>query len=197
MSDAAPPDVTRLLHEWQHGDRAALDRLMPIVYDELHRIAGNLMRGERSEHTLQATALVHEAYARLVGGRASATDRVHFLSLAARIMRRILVDHARGRRRAKRGGGDVRITLVELEAVSPGAPDRLLEIDEVLGRLEAVDARKHRALEMSVFGGMTHAEIAAALEVSVPTIERDLRMARAWLKSELAGAAPNPGNHLT
>jgi RNA polymerase sigma-70 factor (ECF subfamily) len=188
MSDTDSDSVTRLLHAWQRGDRAALDRLMPIVYDELHRIASRLMRSERAAHTLQATALVNEAYARLLGSNASVTDRVHFVSLAARIMRRILVDHARSRGRAKRGGGDAPVTLAELEAVTPGAPERLLEIDDALGRLEAVDPRKHRALEMSVFGGMTHAEIAAVLDVSVPTVERDLRMARAWLRSELGGA---------
>ena len=158
---------------------------MPIVYDELHRIASRLMRTERTGHTLQATALVHEAYARLMGSSPSLTDRVHFMSLAARVMRRILVDHARTRRRAKRGGGEAPVTLVELEAVASGAPERLLDIDDALGRLEAVDPRKHRALEMSAFGGMTHGEIAEVLDVSIPTIERDLRMARAWLRSEL------------
>jgi RNA polymerase sigma factor (TIGR02999 family) len=189
VSSSDPQTVTRLLHRWRQGDSEALDRLMPVVYDELHRIASRLMRGERPGHTLQATALVHEAYARLVGGDVAVVDRVHFMSLAARVMRRILVDHARGRRREKRGGGAVPVTLVELEAVSPGSLDRLLDIDDALGRLEAMDRRKHQALEMSVFGGMTQAEIAAALDVSVPTIERDLRMARAWLRTELAGAA--------
>jgi len=190
MPAPAPATVTQLLHEWREGDHGALDRLMPIVYDELHRIALRLMRSERPGHTLQATALVHEAYERLLGSEASASDRVHFLSLSARIMRRVLIDHARARRRAKRGGGDVRVTLVELEAVAPGSPDKLLAIDETLDRLQAVDPRKHQALEMSVFGGMTHAEIATVLDVSVPTIERDLRMARAWLRSELGDPSP-------
>jgi RNA polymerase sigma factor (TIGR02999 family) len=189
VADPAPSTVTRLLHQWQCGDREALDDLMPIVYDELHRLAGGLMRGERAEHTLQATALVHEAYARLVGSQVSVRDRVHFMSLAARIMRRVLVDHARGRGRAKRGGGNRRVTLADLEAVTPGSPDRLLEIDDALDRLRAADPRKHSAMEMSLFGGMTHAEIAEVLDVSVPTIERDLRMARAWLRDELGGRA--------
>jgi RNA polymerase sigma factor (TIGR02999 family) len=171
VPDPGPETVTGLLREWRQGDREALDRLMPIVYDELHRLAGRLMRSERHDHTLQATALVHEAYARLARGGASPLDRVHFLSLSARVMRRILVDHARQRRRAKRGGGDVRVTFVELEAVMPGSTERLLEIDQ--------------ALEMSLFGGLSNAEIATALQVSVPTVERDLRMARAWLRSEL------------
>ncbi len=186
-----PTPVTRLLLQWQQGDLDALDRLMPLVYDELHRIAARLMRSERPDHTLQATALVHEAYARLVDSDASASDRVHFMSLAARIMRRILVDHARGRGRAKRGGGQLVVTLSEVEAVAPGAADRLVDIDEALERLKALDARKHHAVEMSVFGGMTHAEIASVLGVSVPTVERDVRMARAWLRSELGGSAPS------
>lgn len=177
--------VTRLLQQWQQGDHDALNRLMPLVYDELHRIASRLMRSERRGHTLQATALVHEAYARLVASDAAAGDRVHFMSLVARVMRRVLVDHARARGRAKRGGGRPAVTLAEVEAVAPGATDRLLDIDEALDRLKALDLRKHQALEMSVFGGMTHAEIAAVLGVSVPTVERDVRMARAWLRSEL------------
>lgn len=183
--------VTRLLQEWGRGKRDALDDLMPLVYDELRRIAAALMRPERGEHTLQATALVHEAYARLAGSEASAVDRVHFMSLAARVMRRVLVDHARGRGRAKRGGADIRITLAEAEAVAPGSACRVFEIDAALDRLLGLDERKARALEMKVFGGMTHDEIARALQVSVPTIERDLRMARAWLRAELSSAAPS------
>jgi RNA polymerase sigma factor (TIGR02999 family) len=177
--------VTGLLQQWQQGDQGALDRLMPLVYDELRRIAARLMRSERPGHTLQATALVHEAYARLVAGEASAGDRVHFMSLAARVMRRILVDHARARGRAKRGGGRPVMTLAEVQAVSPGAGDRLLDVDEALERLKDLDTRKHGALEMSAFGGMTHEEIAIVQGVSVPTVERDLRMARAWLRTEL------------
>jgi len=185
VSDPASESVTGLLQEWQRGDREALDRLMPIVYGELRRIAGRLMKSESPAHTLQATALVHEAYARLMRGEVSVRDRAHFLSLSAQVMRRILVDHARARRRDKRGGGGLKVTLTGLEAITPGSPDRLIDIDDALDRLKAMDPRKHRALEMSVFGGMTHAEIALVLDLSVPTIERDLRMARAWLRSEL------------
>lgn len=181
--------VTRLLQQWQQGDHDALDRLMPLVYDELHRVAARLMRSERPGHTLQATALVHEAYARLSGSEASAGDRVHFMSLAAQVMRRILVDHARGRKRAKRGAGQLVMTLSEVDAVAPGGADRVLDIDEALKRLRALDLRKHRALEMRIFGGMTHAEIATVLGISVPTVERDVRMARAWLRSELGHGA--------
>jgi RNA polymerase sigma factor (TIGR02999 family) len=186
-----PADVvTRLLREWGRGNRDALDDLMPLVYDELRRIAAALMRSERGEHTLQATALVHEAFARLAGSGASPVDRVHFMSLAARVMRRVLVDHARAVGRDKRGGANVRVTLVEAEAVAPGSASRLFEIDSALDRLLELDKRKARALEMKAFGGMTHDEIASALQVSVPTIERDLRMAKAWLRAELSSADP-------
>jgi len=186
-----PADVvTRLLQEWGLGKRDALDDLMPLVYDELRRIATALMRSERGEHTLQATALVHEAYARLAGSASSPTNRVHFMSLAARVMRRVLVDHARGWGRAKRGGADIRVTLAEAEAVAPGSAGRVFEIDAALDRLLELDERKARALEMKVFGGMTHDEIARVLQVSVPTVERDVRMARAWLRAELAAAPP-------
>lgn len=185
-----PADVvTRLLQEWGRGKRDALDDLMPLVYDELRRIATALMRSERREHTLQATALVHEAYARLAGSASSPTNRVHFMSLAARVMRRVLVDHARGWGRAKRGGADIRVTLAEAEAAVPGSAGRVFEIDAALDRLLELDERKARALEMKVFGGMTHDEIARVLQLSVPTVERDLRMARAWLRAELAAAA--------
>jgi RNA polymerase sigma-70 factor (ECF subfamily) len=179
------PTVTQLLRQWQEGDQDALNHLMPLVYGELRRIAARLMRSERAGHTLQATALVHEAYARLIASDAAAGDRAHFLCLAARVMRRVLVDHARARSRSKRGGRHQAVTLVEAEAAVPGSGERLLEIDAALDRLRALDLRKHRVLEMSVFGGMSHAEIAAVLGISVPTVERDHRMARAWLRSEL------------
>jgi RNA polymerase sigma factor (TIGR02999 family) len=177
--------VTRLLHEWERGDATALDRLMPFVYDELRRIAARLMRSERRDHTLQPTALVHEAYARLAGSAASAADRVHFLSLAARVMRRVLVDHARARRRLKRGKGELKVRLEDVAVAAPASGDRMIEIDEALGRLETLDGRKLRVLEMRIFGGLSHLEIANVLAVSVPTVERDYRMARAWLQSEL------------
>jgi RNA polymerase sigma factor (TIGR02999 family) len=192
MPDEHARTVTRLLHEWQGGDAAALDRLMPYVYDELRRIAARLMRSERREHTLQPTALVHEAYARLAGREASAEDRVHFLSLAARVMRRVLVDHARARRRLKRGRGELKVSLEDVAAAAPASGDRMIEIDEALGRLETLDRRKLRVLEMRIFGGLSHLEIANVLAVSVPTVERDYRMARAWLQSELTG--PHSGS---
>jgi RNA polymerase sigma factor (TIGR02999 family) len=190
---AATPEgagaVTRLLHEWQAGDREALDRLMPLVYDELRRIAAALMRSERRNHTLQATALAHEAYARLAGSDASATDRAHFLSLAARVMRRVLVAHARARRRLKRNAG-LNVTLDERDAAIPASAERVIEIDQALDRLESLDVRKLKVLEMRLFGGLTHTEIADVLDVSVPTVERDYRTARAWLRAELESTPP-------
>jgi RNA polymerase sigma factor (TIGR02999 family) len=187
-----PLTVTRLLGEWRLGNTEALDQLMPLVYDELRRLAGRLMRSERAEHTLDATALVHEAYARLRGTDVPAADGAQFLGLVAHVMRRVLVDHARSRGRLKRGGGEARVTLSALEVAGPVRFERLIEIDDALERLETLDARKRRVLEMRVFGGLTHAEIASALSVSVPTVERDFRMARAWLQSELASTAHRP-----
>jgi len=185
MPGPEPRTVTALLARWRAGDTDAQDQLVPLVYEELRQIAARLMASERRGHTLQATALVHEAYARLVESDIGFNDRAHFLSLASRAMRRILIDHARSRNRSKRGGGEPAITLADTMAATPASNERLLEIDDALRRLAALDPRKHRALEMSVFGGMTHTEIARVLEVSVPTVERDLRMARAWLRVEL------------
>lgn len=186
MADEPEGAVTALLHRWRDGDASALDELMPLVYDELRRLAAGLMRGERGDHTLQATALINEAYVRLARAELSVTDRAHFVGLAARAMRRVLVDHARGRLRDKRGGRRQRVTLAEAMAVVPDSADRLLEIDELLEQLRGFDERKCRGLELSLFGGLTHAEIATVLDVSIPTVERDLRAARAWLRSELA-----------
>jgi RNA polymerase sigma factor (TIGR02999 family) len=185
MADTDAGTVTQLLLAWRRGDGDALSRLMPIVYDELRAIAGRLLRGERAGHTLQTTALVHEAYLRLVDREVSPNDRAHFLGLAATTMRRVLVDHARARGRGKRGGGAPRVTLDEALTVSGEPLDRILDIDAALERLAGKDHRKARALEMHLFGGLTHVEIAELLEVSVPTVERDMRFARAWLRSAL------------
>ena len=163
---------------------------MPLVYDEIRRIAAGLMRSERPDHTLQPTALAHEAYARLAGGRATAQDRVHFLSLIARVMRQVLVDHARARKRLKRHAGDLRVTFDEAQAIAPADPGRVIEIDDALQRLEAMDLRKLRVIEMHLFAGLTHSEIADVLDVSVPTVERDYRTARAWLRAELQPGPP-------
>jgi RNA polymerase sigma factor (TIGR02999 family) len=179
------PTVTELLMQWGQGDADALDRLMPLVYDELRRRAGALMRSERKDHTLQATAVVHEAYARLVQANVSIKDRGHFFGIAARAMRQVLVDHARSHDRAKRGGGAVQVTLGETLAASSESPDQLLQLDQALTRLDAHDSRKRKAVEMHLFAGMTYPEIAGVLDVSVPTVQRDMRMALAWLRSEM------------
>ena len=185
MTQPDPKTVTRLLIQWGQGDGDALDRLLPLVYDELRRRAGALMRSERKDHTLQATAVVHEAYARLVQSDVSIRDRGHFFGVAARAMRQVLVDHARSRDRAKRGGGAVRVTLGEEMAAAAESPDLLLQLDEALTRLDAHDPRKRKAAEMHLFARMTYPEIAGVLGVSVPTVQRDMRMALAWLRSEM------------
>lgn len=175
-------EITRLLAEYGRGDRAALDRVLPLLYDELRALARAQLRGERPGHTIDTTALVHEAYLRLAGVRAGEWEgRQHFLSLAARVMRRILVDHARRRQALKRGGAPEPVTLDEDLLVAEEDADRMLELHEALERLESDHPRPARALEMRFFAGLTTAETAEALGVSVATAERDLRFARAWL----------------
>lgn len=178
-------DVTRLLHDWQAGSKEALDRLMPLVHDELRRLARRAFRGERSGHTLQTTALVNEAYLKLVGANVPWQDRVHFFAVAARCMRRVLVDHARARDSAKRGGGLVRVTLGE-ELVS-GESEILdfVALDRALAALESQDERKGRAIELHYFAGLTVEEIAKLHGVSAPTVKKDLRFGRAFLRDAL------------
>lgn len=181
---AGNDDVTGLLAEWQQGDDDALQRLGPYLYDELHRIAAGYMRREHSAATLQATALVNEAYLRLAGGDLSFNNRSHFFALAARMMRRILVDHARGKMAAKRGGGARQLTFDEAAVITaPG--DALVEFDEALEKLERFDARMAKAIEYRFFGGMSYEEAAEALGVSVSTLYEEIRLAKAWLKREL------------
>ena len=167
-------NVTGLLLSWGRGDEAALERLVPLVYAELHRIAMRVMQGERPDHSLQATALVNEAYLRLMDvRRVDWRDRNHFLSMAARLMRRVLVDHARRRRYQKRGGGAVRVTLTEgLELTREPGRD-LVALDDALTALAAVDERKSRVIELRFFGGLSIEETAAVLDVSVDTVMRD------------------------
>ncbi|MGH9258362.1 MAG: sigma-70 family RNA polymerase sigma factor [Acidimicrobiales bacterium] len=185
MAEAAPGEVSRLLLAWKGGDEAALERLLPLVYDELHALAQRRLRGERPDHTLQTTALIHEAYLRLVGADVAWEGRVHFLAVAAQTMRRILVDHARARGRAKRGGGARPITLDEGLAVAADTSSDIVELDEALQRLSTLDERKARAVELHYFGGLTYDETAAALGVSPATVDRELRLAKAWLYREL------------
>jgi len=178
-------DVTRLLHDWQEGRQEALDELMPLVYDELHRLARRHMKPEKKGHTLQTTALVHEAYLRLLGAEVPWKDRVHFFAVAARCMRRILVDHARARDSAKRGGKAVKVPLDEAIAtpVDPGL--NLVVLDGALSELETQDERKGKVVEMHYFAGLEIEEIASLLGVSASTVKSDLRFARAWLRSRL------------
>ena len=186
--DGRSEEVTRLLRDWRAGDREAFDRLVPMVYGELKRIAVNSLRGERVGHTLQPTALVHELYGRLLGAKVDWADRVHFFAVAARTARRVLVDYARSRASAKRGGGALRVTLDERVAGSAEADVVLLALDDALSELEAVDERKGRLIELHYFGGMTYAEAGEVVGVSEATVKRELRMAKAWLRTEMTAA---------
>lgn len=177
--------VTQLLHAWRQGDREALDRLTPLIYDELRRLAQHAMRGEREGHTLQPTALVHEAYMRLVEANVDWQDRVHFMATAATMMRRVLVDHAKSKGRIKRGGGAAKLPLEEAVIVAAEPSEDLVLLDEALERLAQHDARKARVVELKYFGGLNYDETAAALDISSATVDRELRMAKAWLYREL------------
>ena len=180
---------TELLRAWSQGDGSALDRLVPLVYEELHRLARRYMRQERPDHTLQATSLVNEAYLRLIDvNRVEWRDRAHFLAVAAQAMRRVLVDYAVTRRAQKRGGERQRVPLEE-DSLGTGQPvETLLALDTALRRLEGVDPRLSQVVECRYFGGMTVEETAEVLHVSPATIKRDWSLARAWLNRELGGA---------
>jgi len=189
-----PPDqprVTNLLVEWRRGDEAALARLIPIVYEELRRVASARLRSEGPDHTLQTTALVHEAYLRLIGlERMTLQNRTHFFAMAARLMREILVDHARRRNALKRGGG---VTILGLDGVA-AVPERgivdVLALDEALTDLGALDQRLARVVELRFFAGLSIAEAADALDVSSATVERDWTVAKAWLLQRLSPTTP-------
>jgi RNA polymerase sigma-70 factor (ECF subfamily) len=173
--------VTVLLRGWREGDREALDKLVPIVYGELRKLAASYLRGERVGHTMKPTDLVSEAYLRLIGAEPhELNDRAHFFAIAGRNMRQILVDHARRRGRDKRGGGERPITLVE-GMIADDRPDALVALDDALVALEAIDARKAKIVELSYFSGLSQADIAGVLGVHVNTVARDLRLAEAWL----------------
>ena len=181
------PDVTGLLHAWSAGDPHALDELMPVVYAELHRLASARLRSERGDHTLQATALVNEAFVRLVGQtRVHWLNRAQFFGTAAQLMRRILVDHARERRSAKRGGAATRVELDDaLGAVEPRDVD-VLALDIALERLERLDPRQSRLVVLRFFGGLTIDEVARVLDMSPATAKREWVTAKMWLRRELA-----------
>ncbi|MGC2831919.1 MAG: sigma-70 family RNA polymerase sigma factor [Candidatus Acidiferrum sp.] len=187
---SAQGEITQLLADWSEGDEAALRRLLPLVYDELHRLANAYMRRERHDHTLQTTALVHEAYLRLVGQQnVHWQTRAHFFAVAARVMRNILVDHARGRGRAKRGDGKPSLQLGDVAVMSDERADELVAVNTALDGLTAIDPRKGRVFELRYFGGMSIDEAAEALKVSPATVTRDWKMARAWLRRELGSQA--------
>lgn len=178
--------VTRLLQQWGSGNKEALDQLMPVVYEQLHKLASRCLYAERPDHTLRATALVNEAYLRLVDSDVTFQDRVHFYAVAARVLRHILVDHAKAHSRNKRGGGAEKIPLDEAVIIGPEAPSDILELDEALHRLAAHDQRKSEVIELLFFGGLTYDEVAAALKISPATVHRELTMGKAWLHHELA-----------
>jgi RNA polymerase sigma factor (TIGR02999 family) len=186
-------DITALLLSWGRGDEAALQQLIPLVHRELHQIARRCLKGERPGHTLQPTALVNEAYLRLVDvRRVSWQNRTHFLAMSARLMRRVLVDFARARRYQKRGGGVMKVSLDEAHGVATERGQDLVALDEALITLSAIDDRKARVIELRFFGGLTVEETAAVLDVSRDTVLRDWRLARAWLMQELLKSASRP-----
>jgi RNA polymerase sigma factor (TIGR02999 family) len=177
-----------LLLKWGHGDRRALDRLIPLVHEELHRIARRCMAGERVGHSLQATALVNEAFVRLVDGKAVQWhDRAHFLAVSARVMRRILVDHARAKQYQKRGGHAVRVSFDEALVVTTEPGPDFVALDDALEALSKFDERKSCVIEMRFFGGLSVEETAAVLNVSPATVMGDWRLAKAWLKRAMRG----------
>ncbi len=173
--------VTVLLQAWREGRANARDELMTIVYPQLRSLAARYMSGEKPGHTLSATGLVHEAYLRILGSEVPWEDRVHFFAVSARVMRHILVDHAKTNRREKRGGLAAKVSLEDAIVVSPKPEERLLDLDEALHELAEIDRRKADLVELLYFGGMNQAEAAEVLHISEATVQRDLRLAKAWL----------------
>jgi RNA polymerase sigma-70 factor (ECF subfamily) len=187
MSD--PVDTTELLLAWNEGDQGALNKLMPLVYDELRRLAQHYLRGERADHTLQPTALVHEAWLRLVRtDHMTWQHRAHFIGVAAEMMRRILVDHARQHRALIRGGGETKVSLDEARDVPPQTEVDVIALDDALNSLSQIDPRQNRIVELKYFGGLEISEIAEVLGISPATVKRDWAWARAWLHRELSKA---------
>ena len=182
-------EITQLLTEWSDGNQTALDKLYPLVYDELHRMARRYMNREPKGHTLQTTALINEAYVRLVDQKhVHWANRAHFFAISAQIMRRILIDHARRHAYAKRGGGAEKISLDETAIVAKERSSDLLVLDEALNRLAEIDPRRGQVVELRYFGGLNNEEIAGVLKISENTVTRDWNMARAWLYQELSGS---------
>lgn len=189
----SPEEVTELLQAWSHGDRGAFDQLAPIVYTELRRLARRYMARERPDHTLQPTALVHEAYLRLADFRhLHWKNRIHFFAISSQVMRRVLVDFARSRERRKRGGSSQRLSLDKFANLGTQHDAALLALDDALTALASEDARKCRVVEMKFFGGLSTDEIAQSLDVSPDTVLRDWKLAKLWLLREM-GAKETPG----
>ncbi len=186
----SPDRITQLLEQWSHGDNAALAELTPLVYEELRRLAHHFMGGERSDHTLQTTALVNEAYLRLAGqSNLRWQSRAHFFAVAARAMRQILVNYAKASQSQKRGGGALKVELNEVALISPEQTTEILDVHEALERLATLDSRKAHVVELKYFGGLKHDEIAEVLKISTVTVRRDWVFAKAWLHNELHNAA--------
>jgi RNA polymerase sigma factor (TIGR02999 family) len=190
-ASAGNSDVTRLLADWSNGDRRALDELLPLVYEELRHLANAYLRRERDGHTLQSTALVHEAFLRLVKQRdVQWRGRAHFFGIAAQMIRRILVDHARAQHAGKRGAGAVRLELDESIAVAQQRDLDLIALDDALGRLAVLDERQSRIVELRFFAGLSVEDTAELMGISTATVKREWASARAWLFREIAAAAP-------
>jgi RNA polymerase sigma factor (TIGR02999 family) len=188
MNENAELPITQMLLDWSGGDREALERMMPIVYGELHRLAHRYMNRERAGHTLQTSALVNEAYLRLIDQRSVKWhNRTHFFAIAAQMMRRILVDHARGRQYAKRGAGAVHVSLDHADLRSNGPAAEVVALDEALTKLESMDPQQARVVELRFFGGLTIKETAEALGLSVDMVKREWSTAKAWLYREIGG----------
>jgi RNA polymerase sigma factor (TIGR02999 family) len=183
-------EVTQLLVDWSHGERAAFEKLIPLVYVELRHLAHRYMEGQRPNHTLQTTALVNEAYLRLADqSQPNFTNRSHFFAVAAKAMRQILVDYAKAQQRQKRGGGATKVELDEAALISPEQTKAILDVNEALDRLAMLDSRKAHIVELRYFGGLNQDEIAEVLKISTVTVRRDWVFARAWLYTELHSAA--------
>lgn len=186
------PNLTQLLIDWRAGNQQALNQLIPYIHSSLRQIAGRYMRSENAGHTLQATALVNEAFIKLVDADIAWENRAHFMALSARAMRQILVDHARANRSDKRGGSDIAVTLHETRLGDQGQADPdILSLEKALEQLEQIDPRKAQAIELSFYGGLTYDEIAEALAISPATVDRELRFAKAWLYSLLSDTQQN------
>jgi RNA polymerase sigma factor (TIGR02999 family) len=188
MTTPVPANFTQLLTEWRSGQPQALERLTPLVYDELRRLARGYMRAERGSHTLQATAVVHEAFLRLVQANVDLQDRGHFFALASRLMRRVLVDHAKSRSRLKRNAGIRDVAADESGQASASIEVDVVALDDALESLVQLEPRLAQVIELHYFGGMTYDEIASAGGTSAATVHRDIRLAKAWLLNEIGGA---------